>query len=371
MKTYCKTVDITSDEHLHFAYGEFCRGRQGKRKFEDFFGRPVGDTVEEARAMIEGRDLSGLRPIAYFDRHEPISGKDRVIGSECAMHQYLDYIAVTALKDLFDAKIGYHQCASIKGKGQRHAVKYLKRWVRSGRSKVYAKLDIRKYYNSIDRTVVMDMLRRDVKNANLLWLVEELVSMHDVGLNIGSYLSQYLANYYLSGAYRLLCDAKKERKSKRTGEVADIKLIDHAITYMDDWVIIGHDKRDLKMAVRRLERYLREVLHVEIKPWKVCHIDVEPIDMVGYVFRRTWTAVRSGIFLRARRAFRAAKHALILMPHIAARCIAYWGYLKTACTRHFRKRNGIKKLVNDCKDVMSLTQIERNWNEKNLQFSAA
>lgn len=370
MRTYCKNVDITSDEHLYFAYEEFGRGRRGKRKFEDFFGRDVDEVVDEARGMIERRDLSGLRPIAYFHRHEPVSGKDRMIGSECAMHQYLDYIAVTALMELFAAKIGYHQCASIKGKGQRHAVKYLKRWVRSGKSKVYVKLDIRKYYNSIDKAVVMAMLRRDVKNEGLLWLVEELISMHSVGLNIGSYLSQYLANYYLSGAYRLLHGMCKERKSRRTGEVTDVKLIDHAITYMDDWVIIGHDKRDLKMAVRRLERHLRDVLHVSVKPWKVCRIDVEPIDMVGYVFRRTWTAVRAGIFIRARRAFRRAKHALILAPHIAARCIAYWGYLKTACTRHFRKRNGVKKLVNDCKDVLSLVQIERNWYE-NLQRAAA
>ncbi|WP_235904870.1 reverse transcriptase domain-containing protein [Eggerthella guodeyinii] len=357
--------------HLLHAYGEFGRHRRGKRKFAGFFGRDPLDVAADARAMIEARDLSSIGPISYFNRHEPVTGKERVIGSECAMQQYLDYVAVTALQQLFDAKIGYHQCASIRGKGQAHALKYLKRWVRSSSSRYYVKLDVRKYYNNIDRDVLMGMLRRDVRNDDLLWLVEALIATHAKGLNIGSYLSQYLANYYLSGAYRYAEGLQKERKSRRTGEVTDVKLVGHVLTYMDDWVLIGWDKRDLKMAVRRLVRYMRDVLRLEVKPWKPCAIDCEPIDMIGYVFRRTWTAVRAGIFLRARRAFRSADRALILTPHLAARCLAYWGYFKAACTRHYRKAHGIRKLVNDCKDVMSMAQVERNWYANNLQLGAA
>lgn len=329
------------------------------------------EVIEEARLMIASRDLSALKPISYFGRHEPITGKDRVIGSESAMQQYLDYVAVTALQPLFDAKLGYHQCASVKGKGQAHALKYIKRWVRSSSNRVYVKLDIRKYYPSIDRNVLMGMLRRDVCNDDLLWLIEALISTHSTGLNIGSYLSQYLANYYLSAAYRLAEELKKERKSKRTGEVTEKKLVNHVLTYMDDWLIVGRDKRDLKMAARRIVSHLDKVLHVKAKPWKVCWIDVEPIDMIGYVFRRTWTAVRAGIFLRARRAFKRAARSLILKPHLATRCIAYWGYFRAACTRHFRKRYALRRLIDDCKDVMSLMQHERNWNEENKQFGTA
>lgn len=371
MKTYCKNISITSDEHLLHAYEAFALHRRGKRKFEGFFSCDSLEIVAEARAMIVSRDLSGLRPIVYFNRHEPITAKDRVIGSECAMHQYLDYVAVTALQQLFDAKLGYHQCASIKGKGQAHALKYIKRWVRSSSNRVYVKIDVRKYYPSIDREVLMGMLHRDVRNDDLLWLVEALISTHASGLNIGSYLSQYLANYYLSEAFRYAEGLKKERKSKRTGEITEKKLVNHVLTYMDDWLFVGRDKRDLKMAVRRVVAYLEKVLHLEVKAWKVCWIDVEPIDMIGYVFRRTWTAVRAGIFLRARRAFMRAKHALVLMPHMATRCIAYWGYFKAACTRHYRRRTGLRRLIEECKDVMSLMQQERNWNEKNLQFNAA
>lgn len=371
MKTYCKNVDITGEAHLLFAYGEFARHRRGKRKFAEFFGEDPCVVAEAARAMIEARDLSGVGPIAYFNRREPVTGKNRIIGSECALQQYLDYVAVTALQQLFDAKIWFHQCASIRGKGQAHALKYLKRWVRSGNSRYYVKLDVKKYYNNIDRDVLMNMLRRDVRNDDLLWLVEALIATHAQGLNIGSYLSQYLANYYLSGAYRYAEGLKKERKSRRTGEVSDVKLVGHVLTYMDDWILIGRDKRDVKMAARRLVRYLRDELRLEVKAWKPCSVECEPIDMIGYVFRRTWTAVRAGIFLRARRAFRRASRALVLTPHIAARCIAYWGYFKAACTRHFRKRTRLRQLIADCKDVMSMAQIERNWDADNLQLGAA
>lgn len=371
MKTYCKTIDITSYEHLSLAYDRFAKGRRNKPKFAQFFEKDRDQIIDEARSMIESKDLSSLRPIHYFRRHEPISGKNRIIGSECAMHQYLDYVAVVAMQDMLDAKIGFHQCASIKGKGQRHAIKYLKRWVRSSRCRVYTKLDIVGYYNYIDKIVLMSMIKRDVANEQIVWLVESLIAQHNVGLNIGSYLSQYLANYYLAEAYRYAYQLKKERTSRRTGETVLVKAIEFVLTYMDDWFLSGKSKKLLKWAVRKVIRFIERILHVQIKKWKISLIDKEPLDMIGYVFRRTWTEIRTGIFLRARRAFKRAKRCLFIPRHIAARCLSYWGYFKAACTRHWRKIHDLKSLIRDCKDVMSFSQIERNFNERNAQPRSA
>lgn len=372
MKTYCKGVRILSDEHLEFTYGEFSRGNRNRAEFKDFFAIPKHRLFAEVRRMVEGRSLE-LPAIVYFERTEPTNGKKRIIGRASAKQQFLDYVCVTALGELFEAKVGYHQCASVRGKGQKHARRYIEKWVRNPRETVYVKIDINKYYPSVDRSVLFAMLERDVRNEELVWLIEALISTHRVGLNIGSYLSQYLANYYLSGAYRYACELFRVRKGRRGNPDKREKLVDHVLTYMDDWLFVGHDKANVKSAVRKVVKYLENELHVTVKPWKVCRIDDEPVDMVGFVFRRDRTTIRPGIFLRARRAVMRANRAKCITPHIAARIVSYWGYFKVTATRGFRDANRLGALMAQCRRVISASARMKGamGNEQGIQLGAA
>ncbi len=358
------------DEHLELAYGEFSKGNRNRAEFHEFFAMPKDVLFAEVRSMVEHRALR-LPPITYFERTEPTNGKTRLIGRASAMQQFLDYVCVLALSELFEAKVGYHQCASVRGKGQKHARRYIEKWVRDARETVYAKIDIRKFYPSVDREVLFSMLERDVRNDDLVWLIEALVSTHRVGLNIGSYLSQYLANYYLSGAYRYACELFRIRKGRRGNPDKREKLADHVLTYMDDWLFVGHDKANLKSAVRKVQKFVERVLHVMVKPWKVCHIDCEPIDMVGYVFRRGKTTIRAGIFLRARRAIMRASRAKCITPHIAARIVSYWGYFKVTATRGFRDANRLGALVAECCRVISASAKNKKATATTLYFAIA
>lgn len=371
MKTYCKEVRIMGDEHLEFAYSEFSKGNRNRAEFRDFFDTPKHELFSEVRRMVSCRELE-LPPISYFERTEPTNGKKRLIGRASAKQQFLDYVCVLALDDLFTAKVGYHQCASIRGKGQKHARRYIEKWVRNPQETIYVKIDIKKFYPSVDRTVLFEMLERDVRNDDLVWLIEALVETHRVGLNIGSYLSQYLANYYLAGAYRYACELFRVRKGRRGNPDKREKLVDHVLTYMDDWLFVGHDKANLKSAVRKVQKYLEKVLHVVVKPWKLCRVDCEPIDMVGYVFRRGKTTIRTGIFLRARRAIMRANHAKCITPHIAARIVSYWGYFKVTATRAFRDKHELGALVAKCCRVISASARMKGINDgEDLQLRTA
>ena len=179
----------------------------------------------------------------------------------------------------------------------------------------------------------MRWLRRDIgKNELLLWFVDALLQMHGDGLIIGSLLSQFLCNYFMSYAYRFVMGLHKERRGKKR------KLCSCALFYMDDILICGRDRRDLLMAVRKLIRFLKAAFCLEIKPgWNIRRHSDCGIDMMGYVITaKGRIRIRPRVFIRARRAYMHAA-AGDLRPKITRRVSAYYGFFKAAKIRQLRK----------------------------------
>ena len=162
------------------------------------------DRASEGLAReIRERNIT-LAEIEYSTRFDESSQKYREIGVESIKQQVYNYIAVNGLMELLLRKVGTYQCASIPGRGQVYGKRAIERWVRSNPQKTRygAKADIRHCYPSINIDKLMSLLRKQVKNEDLLYLIDVLVHSYKQGLSIGSYLSQWLCNYFLSFAYR-------------------------------------------------------------------------------------------------------------------------------------------------------------------------
>lgn len=154
------------------AIDHYLKGKRSRRDVTRFLEtHPDLDRLAEriADEIREGRYRDTR--ITYFNRVEPISGKHRVIGRESVRHQIYDHVAVMALQPLFDAKVGRWQTASIPNRGTIDARRAIKRWTRERSSKWFVKLDVRKYYPSIDRPTLKAMLTRDVGDPILLRLL--------------------------------------------------------------------------------------------------------------------------------------------------------------------------------------------------------
>lgn len=112
---------------------------------------------------------------------------------------------------------------------------------------------MRKCYQRTDAHRLLDMLGRYIASEDVMYLARFLVSTYGGGLNIGSHLSMMLETWYLSNLYHFIEDRLfKERRGTRK------RLAAHFLMYMDDILLMGPDKRDLKMAARMVERYARE-----------------------------------------------------------------------------------------------------------------
>ena len=303
--------------------------------------------ISEIQAEISGGNMS-FPQIWYREKIDGSSGKVRRIGIQNIKQQLYDYIAVEALEPLLK-QIGEYQYASIKGRGTTKGKEVISRWIRNRDMRHFAKLDVRKCFESIDHGKMMEFLRRRVKNEPLLHLIETMLGSFERGLSIGSYLSQYLCNLYMSILYHEIKENMcRTRKGKRGNK--RVNLVRHCLIYMDDILLIGPRKRDIEKAAKLTVRKASE-MGLEIKPnYQVRQIDGNCIDMLGFKIYRTHTEIRGRTFLRVRRSFRRARKRLT--EGVARKCLSYYGYLKHTNSRRFQRKWKVRRTIKKCKGVI-------------------
>lgn len=318
---------------------------------EDYGKEALYPVVDKICDILRDEIISGdisFPPIWYREKVDGSSGKVRRIGIQNVKQQLYDYIAVEGIQPLLK-RIGEYQCASIKGRGTLNGKKAIERWVRNKSNRYFAKLDVQKCFESIDREKLLTFLQRYIKNDQLIDLIRILISSFERGLSIGSYLSQYLCNLYMSVLYHYIMEELYRIRKSREKTVR-IRLVNKCLIYMDDILIIGSRRRDLEKAIRLIIQKADE-LGLIIKPnYQVSKIDGNCIDMMGYKIYRTHTEIRGRIFIRIRRAFRKAKSGITI--RIAKKCLSYYGYLKHTNSRRIVRKWKVKKILRKCKEVI-------------------
>lgn len=345
--------DINFDKHIIAKTINKYIIEKGKEEFIDLIKKISQDILKE----IKSRSIT-LKPIVYQERYDRCSKKTRKIGIASIKQQVYDYIAVNSAKEMFMAKIYVYQCASIKGRGQLYGVKAIKKWIKKSRCKTrYAfKCDIKKYYPSVDQKILRELLKRDIKNKEIIYIMYTLLDTYQEGLCIGSYLSQFLANYYLSYACHYLTEnAFIDRKSRKDKKVKKIRLISHVLIYMDDIIIFGSNKKHLKRASMLLEKYLEKKLGLHLKEKKeLFDTRSRPIDMMGYIIYHDHIEIRKHIFLKMRKLFIKYKDTNKKMSIEDARALlSYKGYLDHSNSEKFKIKYKTKRTLDIARRVVS------------------
>ncbi len=208
----------------------------------------------------------------------------------------------------------------IKQRGIHACASKLKKALKNQKETAYClKLDIVKFYPSVNHDILKNLLCRKFKDNDLLWLLSEIIDSAP-GLPIGNYLSQYLANFYLTYFDHWL---KEEKKVK------------HYFRYADDLVILGSNKNDLHRILFEIKQYLNENLKLTVKPnYQVFPIQARGIDFLGYKFYHTHTLLRKRIKQNFARMLKKNPN--------PASIASYKGWAKHCNSKHL-----LKKLLKD------------------------
>ena len=264
--------------------------------------------------------------------HKQISdgknGKIRQLAIPSFDETVIHHMWINAAHELFSKGMYKHTYSSIPGRGLHDAVKYIRRKIKDDprHCKYFLKLDIRKFFNSVDVEIVKDKLAKYISDKKFLKIGFDILdSEADQGLPLGFYTSHWIANWLLQPLDHYI----KE----------DLGVI-YYVRYMDDMIIMGSNKDKLHQVRTRIENYLNEELGLELKKnWQLRRfehnssegIKGHPIDFVGFVFQRDGKVkLRHKLFHRfLKKAKKVIKNQKFTV-HDAQQLISYFGWSEWA-----------------------------------------
>jgi retron-type reverse transcriptase len=202
---------------------------------------------------------------------------------------------------------------SIIGRGTSDAMRRVKQVVRSPDCPRYAlKIDVEKYYPSVDNAKLKVMVRRKIKCTRTLWLFDNIIDSMK-GLPIGNYTSQHLGNLYLND---FDWQVKQNIKPKAY------------FRYCDDIIFMDDMKSKLLAYKTQAIKWLAD-LGLKIKDnWNIYDIYKQGIDFVGYVFTPFNTRLRPTIVVKFKLVCKRITRKVIDPSRDLSRVMAYKGWAK-------------------------------------------
>lgn len=280
-----KTIKRCFDEKLTYinlynAYYRICKNRRNKSyilKFELDLESNLVNILDELKNGY-------YKPGKYheFIIYEP---KERLIKSlpfkDRIVHQWYigEFIKPYILKRFI---IDTYSC--IDNRGTHKAVlklqKYMQIMNRCNPNYYVLKCDISKYFYSINKNILYNIMKKYISDKKLLNLTKIIIfddTKDTVGIPIGNYTSQYFANIYLNELDQYV---KGELKIK------------YYIRYMDDFVMLVDNKEECRVIKRKIEVFLDTKLGLKLNNKSKYFPNSVGVDFCGYKIFNTHRLLR-------------------------------------------------------------------------------
>lgn len=331
MKRYGNLFDsIVNIENIELAD---TKARKHKKKNWGVKKHDKHRETDNAKLLEELKTLAyRTSPYSTFKIYEP---KERIIFRLPYFPDRIVHHAImNIMEELWTKIFVSHTYSCIKERGIHKVVKDLKKALKKDPdgTKYCLKLDIKKFYPSIDHDILKGILRKKIKDKLLLTILDEVVDSTD-GVPIGNYLSQFFANLVLAYFDHWIFEEVKVELAKR-----GVTL--HYFRYADDIVVLSNDNNALREVLVLIKLYLKHILKLSIKSnYQVFKVEERGIDFVGYKFYHSHILLRKSIKQRMFRTVYKYIHGKISLDTFKKRMCSYFGWMK-----HCDSKNLLRKV---------------------------
>lgn len=270
---------------------------------------------EENYLKLQKSLINGTYKTSKYDVYKIYEPKEREI---YRLPYYPDRILhwdiVLTLEHIWNKIFIKNTYSCIKGRGIHKCVQDVKKALEDKIGTTYClKLDIRKFYPSINHDILKQIIRKKIKDKQLLNLLDEIIDSTD-GIPIGNYLSQFFANLYLSYFDHWLKEEVKIR---------------YYFRYADDIIILSDNKEELRKYLILIKIYLKYILNLEVKGnYQIFPVESRGIDFVGYVFYHNYTKIRKSIKQKIFKIINKYKQHKLSFDDLSSKLSSYFGWLK-------------------------------------------
>lgn len=327
-------------------YNAHKKARRCKRHKKDviLFENNLGENLWKLKNSLENSTYK-IGEYNKFPIYEP---KKR----EVQALPYYDRIVQHVLCDeiltpFFDKRFIYDNCACRIGKGTHFAIKRFTKFLsehykKFGTNGYILKCDIKKYFPSINHDVLKNLLRKSIPEDKILNFLFKIIDSYEdlpnQGLPMGNQTSQIFALLYLDSADRF---------------VKETLRVKHYIRYMDDMILISHDKVFLKNSLKKLKNLVENDLKIKFNQKTQIFPLKNGVDFLGFhfyltetgkVIRKLRTSVKKKFKKRLLLLQKDYFNNKIEIDNINMTIASYKGHLKYGHTHNLRKKifSGIK-----------------------------
>jgi hypothetical protein len=293
MKRYGNLFDKAfSMENLYQAYLDARRGKRTHHGCFEFERRVGTNLADIYNSLHDGTYRPG--PYSQFIIVDP---KRRVIHAPTFRDVVVQHAIYRVIYDVFDRSFISQSFACRIGYGTHKAAKYARKAMQQHTGDEYIlKLDIRKFFYSIDRLILRKLIARKIKDQRLINVMMMFAEMESPqGIPIGNLLSQIYALIYLNPLDHFI---------KR------IIKIKHYVRYVDDFMLIGIT-RDQGLALHQMIiEYLKNILGLALSKSTIAKVR-KGVNFCGYRMWRTLIVIRKYSLYKFRRTVKAQKQEAI------------------------------------------------------------
>lgn len=255
---------VADPDNIRLAFWKARKAKEAKKEVADF-RRLLDDNV----LLLRNELLLGNVRVGqyhYFTIHDP---KERKICAASFRERILHHALMNVCHANFDKFQISDSYASRLGKGTYAALDRASHFQK--KYKWFLKLDIRKFFDSIDHDILKSMLANRFKDKVLLRVFFQIIDSYQTqkgkGLPIGNLTSQYFANHYLA-----LADHHIKEKLQAPAYVR----------YMDDMVVWTNDKSTLLKIGKNFQLFIETELLLKLKPFCLNSTD-KGLSFLGYL----------------------------------------------------------------------------------------
>jgi len=320
--------DIISPENLLLAWQEFCRGKRKAKDVQQFERNLADNLLALHEELANGTYQHG--GYCRFCINDP---KPRIIHKACVRDRLVHHAIHRLLYPNFDCRFISDSYSCRKNKGTHRAMAQFKQYAHrlsqnNTRTVWVLKCDIRKFFDSIDHGILLELLRQHITDERLSALLENVINSFSVpatmtshssgriGLPLGNLTSQLFVNIYMNTFDQW---AKHALKAK------------YYIRYADDFVLLSANRRELENAINPIATFLHERLRLNLHPDKLfIKTYASGVDFLGWIHFPGYRVLRTAAKRRMLRTLKQKAEPAVLQ--------SYQGLLKHGKAFHLQQQ---------------------------------